>query len=369
VAEAISRDRMQRAGLTLLSVDLPWMKEQIDTCAFNRVVLSLIRERGSLLKALQCSTLDTNDLDADVGVDAFVGTVFDTSDGANTLAAAHALMSVEESDVPEQACLRPAQVTVDSKVSEVPLSDNRAAPLAFAALVAGCKEVRVQGVTWGKRMTDAFVYGLPGSKVELLSLASGHISQEGVVVDIVESMEENSLIHTIDLSNNVVGLDGLHALQAAMIRCPRLVNLYLYNIGPWVDGDGLGCRRNADAEDVRLLQALRKTIKECGGMMQNEAFHEGDIEMSDDDAVDSSDEVAPSRPPVLGRAAFVKNNTLKGGRIMLRSRPVEGGRYANGWLADGQSVLVLKESSDGQWLNVQAASPAPVKGWIRSPSL
>lgn len=361
--ETLDRERMQKVSSALASVDLPWMKRPVDTTAFNNAILTFIKQ-SEIIPSMQEETDDGD------GSEPFVsaGDLFDLGAGTDTLPIAHALLSVSPHALPSQVWLQPSERQVSGEIVEVPLTDDLGAPLLYASVTAGCESVAVQGAEFGEKMAAALEHALPGSRTRVLSLSSGYIRDEQAVVRIVNAIREDSLLERIDLSNNVVGLFGLFALQAALLRCPTLRHVYLYNIGPWTDGDGLGCRRDPQDDDVVTLVALRNAIKRKKGTMQNEAFHEGDVEMSDDDSC-RAPAAKKDKQGTVARAAFVKNNTLPGGRIMLRSRPAAGGRYASGYIGDGQSVLVLRESSDGQWANIYAPMTTPLKGWLKTQNL
>merc|ERR1711971_813582 len=169
--------------------------------------------------------------------------------------------------------------------------------------------------------------------------------------DLVESIPDDSSLSTLDFSGNVVGLEGLRAINEALIRCPSLREIFLYDIGPWIDGDGLGCRPNAE-EELTLLPEMCNTVKGKGGVLQNEAF------LTD---------ACADKMAVPGKPAHVKNNSIKGGRVMLRSRPVDGGgRFCKGWINDGQQVFALTAITSGQWVYVRKPAPDHVKGWLKS---
>jgi len=240
--DALDRDRMARMASILLSIDLPWMKLPVDQNEFSRAVTTLLRKEGS---------------------------IFTVGAEANTLPAAHALLSVDEADMPDFACIEAA--------SDCVLKDATAAPLLYASLAAGCKQLQVMNTEWGERTVSAIEHGLVGACVERLSLCSAGICDEEVMVRILDSIGDDMVLRLVDISNNVVGMSGLRALHDAVLRCPKLLSVFLYNIGPWTDGDGLGCRRSSDAEDVLLLEEIRQTIMNRGGQIQNEAFNEGDI--------------------------------------------------------------------------------------------
>lgn len=229
-------------GTFLLTIDLPWMKESVEQTDFFSAVTSLRTQDGSFFK-----------------VDA----------AANSLPLAHALLSVDPASVPETASVEPAAGAM--------LSDSSCAPLVYAALSAGCTELSVSNAEWGERTITAFEQGLLNSRVATLSLAFARINDGQVVERIMDSVDKGSALHTVDLSNNVVGLDGLAAVHEAVLRCPSLLTVLLYNIGPWKDGDGLGCRRSPDDEDMQLLKEIYDALKERRGRIQNEAFNEGNI--------------------------------------------------------------------------------------------
>jgi len=247
---ALNRDRMARMSSILLSIDLPWMKVAVDQNEFSNAVTMLCRKEGSVFR---------------VGAE------------ADTLPAAHALLSVDEADIPDCACIEAADGGL--------LKDATVAPLLYASLAAGCKQLQVINAEWGERTVSAIEHGLVDACVESLSLCNAGIRDEEVIVRILDSIGSDasgavrcdSILSMVDLSNNVVGMSGLRALHDAVLNCPKLLSVYLYNIGPWTDGDGLGCRRNSDAEDVLLLEEIRQTIMNRGGSIQNEAFNEGDI--------------------------------------------------------------------------------------------
>jgi len=243
VLDALDSDRMSRMGTFLLTIDLPWMKENVEQAEFFRAVTSLKKQDASFFK-----------------VDA----------AANTLPLAHALLSVDPASVPEQALVEPAS-------GSATLSDASCAPLVYAALSAGCTQLSVSNAEWGERTITAFEHGLPTSRVGALTLSFARITDGLVAERIMDAIDKDSALNTVDLSNNVVGVDGLQAVHEAVVRCPSLLTVLLYNIGPWKDGDGLGCRRSDDDEDVKLLQEIHDTLKERKGRIQNEAFNEGDI--------------------------------------------------------------------------------------------
>lgn len=249
VLDALDRDRMTRMGTLLLSIDLPWMKENVDQSAFNLAVLSIVRKDG------------TTELEADI---------FTVDADANTLPMAHALLSVEASQVP-------ASVRLAARGDDVVLKDASCAPLLYSALAAGCSQLEVINAEWGERTLAACESALPEAKVTKLSLAFARITEEEAVMRIMDSIDEESTLESMDLSNNTVGLQGLAAVHEAVKRCLAINTVLLYNIGPWLEGDGLGCRRKAEDEDVVLLEALRDTLKSRGGRIQNEAFNDGDV--------------------------------------------------------------------------------------------
>lgn len=240
--DALNRDRMAKMSATLLSIDLPWMKLSVDQNEFSQAVATLFRKEGSLFS---------------VGAE------------VDTLPAAHALLSVDEADIPDCACIEAADGGL--------LKDASVAPLLYASLAAGCKQLQVINAEWGERTVSAMEHGLAGACVERLSFCNAGIRDEKVIVQLLDSIDGDMGLNMVDLSNNVVGMSGLRALHEALLSCPKLLSVYLYNIGPWTDGDGLGCRRNSDAEDVLLLEEIRQTIMKRGGQIQNEAFNEGDI--------------------------------------------------------------------------------------------
>lgn len=242
VLDALDRERMSRVGILLLTTDLPWMKESVEQPDFLRAVSRLIRQDGAD---------DTP--------------IFSVDADANTMAVAHALLSVQSSAVPDKAYI---EATKDAK-----LTDASAAPLLYAALAAGCKELHVVNTEWGERTVLAFETALPSSRVEAISLSSAAIGDEEFVVRIMNSIDaDTASLHTVDLSNNAVGLDGLRAVQDALQRCPSLRTVGLLNIGPWADGGGIGSRGSGSEEERSMLQAVHSILKERGGSITNEAF-------------------------------------------------------------------------------------------------
>mmetsp|Transcript_39259 Transcript_39259/g.108177 ORF Transcript_39259/g.108177 Transcript_39259/m.108177 type:complete len:437 (+) Transcript_39259:77-1387(+) len=351
---ALSKARMQTMSMRLLSTDLAWMKHGIDNAAFTNAVLNLTHPKDNAIPHLEVES------------GARWNRIFDVSHGVDTLASAHALLSVDEHWVPEGAYLAPAQRCKGGFVVIEPLTAARAAPLVYAALVVGCKHVTVTDAEWGDMLTEAIEYGLEGSATEVLEITCSNIDDPEAMVRILDGIDEESMLHTVDLSNNVVGLEGLRSLHDALARCARLRNLFLYNIGPWIDGNGLGCQRGPESEEtLEVLTTLRELVKQRGGAMQNEAFREGDVDTGGDDGMGAK----PERDARPSRSGTVLNTRAKGGRVMLRSSPSDVEGRCCAWAADGEPVHILKDSHDGQWANVRTCSLTPAKGWLKTSDL